>query len=150
MTTQLSNVNKNGWKAAEKILKNIPKNVTCLCGRMVSKIYSSTLILTCLWTSKRVLTKPLDVTCKQSLKPCSRVSKISETGRGGAPTPQRFAVTYCLGNFVPKIAWMKKELWPGGTSLAPPVSEPPLRTVSPFFCQRSLRFWPTTSPLTQH
>ena len=26
---------------------------------MVSKIYSSTLILTCLWTSKRVLTKPL-------------------------------------------------------------------------------------------
>ena len=31
-----------------------------MCGRVVSKIYSSTLILTCLWTSKRVLTKPLD------------------------------------------------------------------------------------------
>ena len=35
------------------------KNLTCFCGRVVSKIHSSTLILTCLWTSKRVLTKSL-------------------------------------------------------------------------------------------
>ena len=35
------------------------KNLTCFCGRVVSKIHSSTLILTCLWTSKRVLTKAL-------------------------------------------------------------------------------------------
>ena len=36
------------------------KNLTCFCGRVVSKIHSSTLILTCLWTSKRVLTKALN------------------------------------------------------------------------------------------
>ena len=35
------------------------KNLTCFCGWVVSKIHSSTLILTCLWTSKRVLTKAL-------------------------------------------------------------------------------------------
>ena len=37
---------------------------------MVSKIYSSTLILTCLWTSKRVLTKPLlgVVQCEHSIR----------------------------------------------------------------------------------
>ena len=35
------------------------QNLTCFCGRVVSKIHSSTLILTCLWTSKQVLTKAL-------------------------------------------------------------------------------------------
>ena len=38
------------------------KNLTCFCGRVVSKIHSSTLIFTCLWTSKRVLTKSLKLT----------------------------------------------------------------------------------------
>ena len=42
-----------------KINEKILKIVTCLCGRVVSKIHLSTLILTCLWTSKRVLTKSL-------------------------------------------------------------------------------------------
>ena len=37
------------------------KNLTCFCGWVVSKIHSSTLILTCLWTSKRVLTKALNL-----------------------------------------------------------------------------------------
>ena len=40
-------------------MHSCPKIVTCFCGRVVSKIHSSTLILTCLWTSKRVLTKSL-------------------------------------------------------------------------------------------
>ena len=31
----------------------------CLCGRVVSKVYSPTLILTCLWASGRVLMKAL-------------------------------------------------------------------------------------------
>ena len=35
------------------------KNLTCFCGWVVFKIHSSTLILTCLWTSKQVLTKAL-------------------------------------------------------------------------------------------
>ena len=35
------------------------QKLTCFCGRVVSKIHLSTLILTCLWTSKRVLTKSL-------------------------------------------------------------------------------------------
>ena len=35
--------------------------MTCLCGWVVSKIHLSTLILTCLWTSKRVLTKSLNL-----------------------------------------------------------------------------------------
>ena len=35
------------------------KNLTCFCERVVSKIHLSTLILTCLWTSKGVLTKSL-------------------------------------------------------------------------------------------
>ena len=39
------------------------KNLTCFCGRVVSKIHSSTLILTCLWTSKRVLMKALFLEC---------------------------------------------------------------------------------------
>ena len=36
-----------------------PKMVTCLCGWVVSKIHPDTLILTCLWTSKRALTKSM-------------------------------------------------------------------------------------------
>ena len=34
---------------------------TCLCGRVVSIIHLSTLILTCLWTSGQVLTKALSM-----------------------------------------------------------------------------------------
>ena len=45
----------------------VSKNLTCFCGRVVSKIHSSTLILTCLWTSKRVLTKSLSCISKKVL-----------------------------------------------------------------------------------
>ena len=43
------------WKFMEYIVPKIWR----FCGRVVSKIHSSTLILTCLWMSKRVLTKSL-------------------------------------------------------------------------------------------
>ena len=43
-----------------KINKKILKIVTFLCGWVVSKIHLSILILTCLWTSKRVLAKSLN------------------------------------------------------------------------------------------
>ena len=49
-------------KRSEALIYGIycSKNLTCFCGRVVSKIHSSTLILTCLWMSKRVLMKSLD------------------------------------------------------------------------------------------
>ena len=47
-------------KKIDKKYSKVIRIITCLCGRVVSKIHSSTLILTCLWTSKRVLTKSLE------------------------------------------------------------------------------------------
>ena len=43
------------------------KNVTCLCGQVVSKIHLFTLILTFPWASKRVLTKSLHRKSKQKI-----------------------------------------------------------------------------------
>ena len=62
------------------------KNLTCFCGRVVSKIHSSTLILTCLWMSKRVLTKAL----KWHHTPCEL------TNRCKTITSPQLRLNFCL------------------------------------------------------
>ena len=54
-----------------------PKFLTCLCGRVVSKSHLPTLILTCLWTSGRVLTKALLIKCLDNIHDVSIVKWVA-------------------------------------------------------------------------
>ena len=111
----------------------IPKNLTGFCGRVVSKIHSSTLILTCLWTSKRVLMKALynnEKRCK-----CSNVLRHT----------YHLARIYLRHPQWPEQAcdhpFLKRKLLPSGRPRSPyvPQTQGPCPRIRPSYCGAGLQ-----------